>query len=85
MRVTILKKAMRLQSRPLRASKVAYEGEDTVLTLHAARVRAGPHHGTVSAQRQPCCKCLLSDEVDQAAYATVKDYIDSAAAGAPHG
>lgn len=31
----------------------------------------------MSAQRQPCRKCLLSDEADQAAYATVKDYIDS--------
>ena len=31
----------------------------------------------MSAQRRPCRKCLLSDEADQAAYATVKDYIDS--------
>ena len=28
-------------------------------------------------QRKPCRKCLLSDEADKAAYATIKDYIDS--------
>lgn len=28
-------------------------------------------------ERKPCRKCLLSDEADKAAYATIKDYIDS--------